>query len=238
MYYSLMQIFEIPSFLHFLTWAFDQYPNGGSLFRGQRNADWKLLSGIGRRVDSFKHVADPLGKLLREEKYSIDIFEKEAAAHVEIKKVDAWELLALAQHHGLPTRLLDWTHNPLVALFFAVCDDDDGDGAVFAIDAGEVPDVRDAGVLNSNPLSLTESHQFVPPRFDRRIASQESVFILCGNPTEEFSTPRMTKAILPGPLKRDLRMRLDRVGISRKTLFPSLDGVASSIRYRTFGGGS
>jgi type I restriction enzyme M protein len=233
-----MKTIEIPSFVHFLAWAFDEYPNGGSLFRGQRDASWKLLPGLGRRVSSFGHEANPLRKLLSEERYSIEIFQKEAAAYTDISRVDQWELLALAQHHGLPTRLLDWTHNPLVALFFAVCDDEESDAAVYAIDAGEVPDAGDAGVLSSDPVELLQDHQYVPPRFDRRIAAQESVFILCGNPTVEFSTMKITRALLRGNLKRDLRMRLDRVGITRKTLFPGLDGVASAIRYRKFGGGS
>jgi hypothetical protein len=49
--------------------------------------------------------------------------------------------MALARHHGAPTRLIDWTHNPLIAAFFAACntaEGDTGDIAMWAIDRSAV----------------------------------------------------------------------------------------------------
>jgi hypothetical protein len=57
----------------------------------------------------------------------------QAIAYINLPD-DEWERLALAQHYDLATRLLDWTKNPLVALFFAACNDEEKDGAVYAID--------------------------------------------------------------------------------------------------------
>lgn len=61
--------------------------------------------------------------------------------------LDSWEILSLMQHHGLPTRLLDWSESPLVALFFALTSEPDSD------------DDRVVWVLNPNRLNfLTTGH--------------------------------------------------------------------------------
>lgn len=93
-----------------------QLPPERFLFRGQCDPEWKLVSGFDRafpnvEVNCRADAADGLVRRFRA-----------AACSILATHVDGDELLGIAQHHGLPTRLLDWTSSPYVAAFFALSD--------------------------------------------------------------------------------------------------------------------
>ena len=94
-------------------------------FRGQQDATWRLEPGIYR-----SHIPAPNEdeRLILERHLNQD-FQIEAAGLLSGRETRA-ELYFLQQHYGLPTRLLDWTHRPLAALYFAAFNDG-VDGAFF-----------------------------------------------------------------------------------------------------------
>lgn len=210
----------------------------GALFRGVSCTKYDLIPSLGRHLPLYIKNNRTVQHLLDHERFALEILEKEAFIHLGRPIYNSWELIVLAQHHGLPTRLLDWSHNPLVALFFAVYSDnfDDDDAAVYAIEAGIALDIMDTNDIQKHPLELTSVQQFVPQQFAARIVAQASVFTIHNDPIIPWSVPEIKKFIIPNNIRVKFRAILYKYGFTSKSLFPGLDGLCRTIRYLKFNG--
>jgi hypothetical protein len=86
----------------------------GTAYRGQSNASWGLTSSLARSPKT------PSLDIVSRAKKAFRKFNAERHGYFQISTQNDWDILALAQHYGMPTRLLDWSLSPLVALFFAL----------------------------------------------------------------------------------------------------------------------
>jgi hypothetical protein len=154
------------------------------------------------------------------------VFTAKAIPYLRERPRDEWEFLALAQPYGLPTRLLDWTWNPLVAAFFSVRECEHDDGAVYTLYAAMVP----SHPQDTPPLEAKGYCIYKPPHFDDRIVAQSASFTSQDEPDQEFPAHECDVITIPAGLKADIRHRLRILNIHTGALFPSLTGVAAAIR--------
>jgi hypothetical protein len=151
----------------------------GWAFRGQSDARWPLLSSLPRRLQQNK--VDREHWRQREER-AIRIFRRKAHVYLPDKSVleDDLRCLAMMQHHGAPTRLLDFTKSPFVAAFFAL-EQAAGDAAVYALNT---PYIWAAGPDHDPALTRDVIDPRVPGNFERHFAVNKLPVVWFGEPRE------------------------------------------------------
>ncbi len=192
-----------------------------SIFRGVSREDYKLIPKIGRLGTDVS--------LAILEKQTLDDFKKEASPYLKHHPSDEWEWLALAQHHGLATRLLDWTKNPLIALYFAVEKNYSADCTVYALSYGS-DDIKYIDIKKySEPLEVPRTFIVPPTLISNRLTAQHGLFTVHPKPHEVFESRQIIKCTIPAEHRNNIRKNLVEMGINRSSLFPDLDGVAYSL---------
>lgn len=202
------------------------------VFRGQFNAAWDPSPQIDR-VEFVAYRAQVKIKWTRDhhERWLLEEFKKGARPHALVQPQDQWEWLALAQHYGLATRLLDWTTNPLGALYFAVERADVTTDSVVWCYHHRGP----TAAPGSDPFQAAGITAYWPPHVTQRITVQGGCFTAhaAANPKVAVTWPGdLLQVIVPGPERRRLRLELGQIGITRSTLFPDLDGIAVATNRR------
>jgi type I restriction enzyme M protein len=188
------------------------------IHRGVSDSSYELIPSLGR-IEALRRLSEDERR--EQELALLESFRKLALPYFENPPEGPWELLAHAQHHGLPTRILDWSMNPLVALYFAVESCSKADGALYsyAITRFNPTDRLD-------PLDLDTPIAVQLPHVTRRIAAQAGVFTISDDPFAPMVVTGLVKHVFPGRLKGEILGRVESMGIDRSTLFPSVDGVA------------
>lgn len=197
--------------------------NVHAIFRGVRDAQNHLLTPSIGRVKIRLNAS-----IEKHEARLFKVFKQSAVPHLTYVPKNDWEWLALAQHHGLPTRLLDWSYNPLVAAYFAVTHDSPCDSAIYK---STIPDTVDEST-EPNPFSVQRVVRYRPSHITPRIIAQRGLFTIHPKPAEPYQAKGIWKAVIPVQARKRIREDLYRYGISSAVLFPGLDGLSAEISWR------
>jgi hypothetical protein len=192
------------------------------VYRGLKSVDFELKPSVGR-------IEPPPSSRSKEtnEKEILRLFKEKSLPYLDFSPETNWDWLALGQHHGLPTRLMDWTRNPLVACYFAVEEECDDDSVIYAYHNKWYISVE----KHPEPFNFDKVGKFIPRHLSRRIAAQAGLFTVHPDPYKPFDSDELVKITIPNEIRHDLKKTLNLYGIDRYSLFPDLDGLANHIKW-------
>ncbi|MFH1942894.1 MAG: FRG domain-containing protein [bacterium] len=190
-------------------------------YRGEDSDKYELCPKFGRDQKKSEHNTPEIEKAIFEE------FKRKAIPYLSYNPVSDWDWLAIAQHHGLHTRLLDWTANPLAATFFAVNNKLTGDSVLYIFNDADLLIVDEH--LHISPFNIKDRMLFHPRNLTSRINAQAGLFTVHPNPSIAFETPSMERIIIKESCTIDLSAVLDSYNINPHTMFPDLDGLSKSL---------
>ncbi|MDE1986502.1 MAG: FRG domain-containing protein [Alphaproteobacteria bacterium] len=213
----------------------NKYDIDDTLFRGQAY-NWDLTPRLARiRPREKRTLTDTEANMFRE-------FQRQAIPFLNIRPESDWDWLSVARHHGMPTRLLDWSSNSLAALWFAVkdpCIEVNGrrqPAVVWAFECKADFNVDE----RLGPFDQTGVRTFRPKHINPRIIAQAGWFTV--HPATKLKElrslradaavrKRLTKFVIAPDDFSNIRFELDRCGVNAASLIPDLDGVCRQIEF-------
>ncbi|MGD9539783.1 FRG domain-containing protein [Methylocystis sp.] len=214
---------------------------GLTLYRGHADAHrWPLTPGLGRLAGPNSALSlGRFGSWHELEDYILTRFQRHAAQYPPNLPTTKIDWLVLGQHHGLPTRLLDWTENPLVALYFALEQNLQTESSVWVMEPRYVYSI-DIDFEKINHIEV-----YFPKAIDQRIVSQRGCFSV--QPLPDGCSPfvpidenqelineglsRLSRIVIPNCRHTKARMmaQINRLGIDGNFIYPGLDGLGRQI---------
>ncbi len=221
---------------------------GSIWYRGHSDASWSLIPGY-YRIEN----APPESTLVKR-------FKQSAAMLISVAPKDSFDWLFLMQHYGVPTRLLDWSESPLVALYFAVSQESEKhkneDAVLWSLrpselnknaginDAEEeffIPSFEDEELMNYSVESIRQNarNQMKPlatiaTRNNERIQAQHGVFTIHHNEKIAIENvgdrSHVIKYIVPKDQKPIIAKQLELLGFTKFQLFPELSSIGDIIK--------
>jgi hypothetical protein len=198
------------------------------VFRGEPSTTYELRPASGREGNA-PGVTRTIDYSAEHERAALRRFRYDAQPYVSYVPQSDLEWLAIAQHHGMATRLLDWTESLLVAAFFAVEHAGQrGHALIYGISGLPVLNPDDA----PDPFSIRKVSVYRPRHIDVRIAAQRGVFTVHPDPTVPFEDERLRRWTITQDACRDLKVTLDSCSINYASMFPDLQGLAMHVGWR------
>ena len=236
----------ITSFSQYIAYVEETYSRN-HLFRGLKNREYLLVPKIGREAYVSRCSSDPEKKLydLQDlEERSMNDFIKMSVPHMDLRGMNQWDQWTIGQHHGMPTRFLDWTENPLIAAYFATEDAIDSDVVVYVVDKTQFN--SQAAEAEPEVFSFQEGDEvvlYVPSYINARIIAQKGVFTVHKDPTVPLDQTKINgvqcqvdQLVIPKNVVHDFVKDLDWFGINRSFIYPGLDGLAYYLDFKAKGG--